>query len=130
MAVGDDGRPKEKPLIWIGSCRRDLQAFPEPVKDVMGYALHLAQFGDKHSDAKPLKGRGGGILEIIEDFDGDAYRAVYTVKLEGAVYGLHAFQKKSTKGIATPQKHLNLVESRMKLAIEHHERHFAQEKKR
>ena len=74
----------EKILIWIGSSKKDLMAFPEDVKDVLGYALHLAQHGEKHLDATPLKGFGGAkTLEVIEDYQGDTYRAVYTVKFEG-----------------------------------------------
>lgn len=87
-----------KPLRWIGSSKEDVRAFPEDVKDVMGYALHLAQLGGKHPGAKPLIGyRGAGVLEIVDDYDGDTYRAVYTVKFASAVYVLHAFQKKSKK---------------------------------
>lgn len=98
-------------------------SFPDDVKDVMGYALHLAQFGGKHADAKPLSGYGGaGVLEVVDDHDGDTYRGVYTVKLEGAVYMLHAFQKKSKKGSATPKADLELVERRLKAAQEHHEK--------
>jgi phage-related protein len=94
--------PSSKPLVWVGSSREDLKAFPEEVRHVMGYALYLAQVGGKHPDAKPLRGFGGGrVLEVVDDHDGDTYRAVYTVKLRGAVYALHAFQKKSKKGINT-----------------------------
>ena len=94
-----------KPLFWVGSSLEDLKEFPAGVKEVVGYALHLAQAGGKHPSAKPLKGLGGAsTLEVVSDFDGDTFRAVYTVKLKGAVYALHAFQKKSKKGIATPAK--------------------------
>lgn len=107
----------EKPLYWIGSSLKDLRGFPEEVKDVMGFALHVAQAGGKHADAKPLKGhKGAGVLEIMDDFDGDTYRAVYTVKFEDAVYVLHAFQKKSKKGIATAKSDLDLVETRLKIS--------------
>jgi phage-related protein len=107
----------DKPLYWIGSSLKDLRGFPEDVKDVMGFALRAAQAGDKHPDAKPLKGhKGAGVLEIVDDFDGDTYRAVYTIKFEGAVYVLHAFQKKSKKGIATDKSDLELVETRLKSA--------------
>src|SRR5574342_403503 len=88
--------PSPKPLVWVGSCKEDLRAFPEEVRRVMGYALYLAQVGGKHPDAKPLRGfASAGVLEVVDDFDGDTYRAVYTVKLRGVVYALHAFQKKS-----------------------------------
>ena len=88
--------PVLKPIEWIASSLDDLRDFPEDVQQSMGYALYQAQCGGKHPDAKPLKGfKGAGVLEVIEDFDGDTYRAVYTVKFDGAVYVLHAFQKKS-----------------------------------
>jgi len=78
--------PTPKPLVWVGSSRADLKSFPEEVRLVMGYALYLAQVGGKHPDAKPLRGFGGaGVLEVVDDLDGDTYRAVYTVKLRGVV---------------------------------------------
>ncbi len=111
-----------KKLIWVGSSRKDLKTFPEEVQDVFGYALYLAQTGNKHANAKPLKGfHGAGMLELVEEFDGNAYRAVYTVKLGNAVYVLHAFQKKSASGIATPTKEIELVKQRLKIAQAHHE---------
>jgi phage-related protein len=92
----------------------------------MGYALYFAQQGDKHPAAKPLKGfPGASVLEIVEDHDGDTYRAMYTVKFAGAIYVLHAFQKKAKKGIATPKRDVALVRSRLKLA----EAHFKKEQK-
>lgn len=94
-----------KPVEWVGSSLKDLKEFSEDVQQVMGYALYLAQCGEKHPLAKPLKGfKGAGVLEVIEDFNGDTYRAVYTVKLAGVVYVLHVFQKKSKQGIATPKQ--------------------------
>lgn len=91
---------------------------PTEVRDVFGYALHLAQAGQKHPDAKPLKGFGGaGVLEVVEDWQGDAFRAVYTVRYANAVYVVHCFQKKSTHGIATPQHEIELIKLRLK-AIE------------
>lgn len=93
----------------------------------MGYALYRAQCGDKHPDAKPLKGfKGSGVLEVVEDFDKDTYRAVYTVRFEGIVYVLHAFQKKSKHGIATPKQDVELIEARLKRAKEHYEEHYKQ----
>ncbi|WP_459573853.1 type II toxin-antitoxin system RelE/ParE family toxin, partial [Cupriavidus sp. 8B] len=84
-------------------------------QDTFGYALHLAQVGSKHSQAKPLKGFGGaGVLEVVEDHQGGTYRAVYTVRYAGAVYVLHCFQKKSTSGIATPKPDMDLIEARLK----------------
>lgn len=89
----------------------------------MGFALSVAQSGGKHPDAKPLKGhKGAGVLEVVDDFDGDTYRAVYTVKLEGVVYALHAFQKKSKRGKATDKTDLDLIDQRLKLAQADHER--------
>lgn len=110
-----------KPLYWIASSRKDLKAFPDEVQDVMGRALLDAQFGGKHPHAKPLKGFGGaGVLEIVEDFGGDAYRTVYTVRFDDAVYVLHAFQKKSTRGIATPTHEIDLVRDRYRAAEAHY----------
>jgi phage-related protein len=109
----------EKPLKWIGSALDDLKEFPEDVQDVMGYALDLAQHGGKHPDAKPMRGfNGSGVLEIVDDFDGDTYRGVYTVKFAGFVYLLHAFQKKSKHGIATSQQDTDLIKKRLKDAQE------------
>jgi phage-related protein len=86
----------------------------------MGYALHQAQLGGKHLDAKPLRGFGGaGVIEVVERYDGGTYRAIYTVKFSGAVYVLHAFQKKSKRGVKTPQKELNLIRERLKSAEKH-----------
>jgi len=111
-----------RPLFWVGSSRKDLRQFPEEVRQAAGYALYLAQRGDKHPDAKPLKGfAGAGVLEVVEDFDGGTYRAVYTIRLAGAVYVLHAFQKKSRKGIETPRGDIELVRRRLRTAQEHHE---------
>lgn len=108
-----------KPLRWISSSYKDLVDLPNEVTRFMGFALDQAQRGGKHPDAKPLKGFGGaGTLEIVDDFDGDTYRGVYTVKFEGVVYVLHVFQKKSKSGIATPKQEIDLVKSRLKLAEE------------
>ncbi len=113
--------PSIKPVVWIGSARADLSAFPEEVKDSIGFALYVAQQGGKHVNAKPLRGFGGaGVLEIVEDHGGDTYRAVYTVRLAGRVYVLHTFQKKSKSGIATPKAEVNLIRSRLKRAEEEH----------
>src|SRR5512146_206483 len=101
-----------KPVEWVGSSLDDLKEFPEDVRQCVGYALYLAQCGEKHPSAKPLKGfKGAGVLEIVEDFDGDTYRAVYTLKLAGVVYVLHAFQKKSKKGIAKPNQDIALIDT-------------------
>jgi len=90
---------QNKPVIWIGSSHEDWKTFPDDVQDVMGYALHLAQCGEKSLNSKPLTGfKGASVLEIMDDYQGDTYRAVYTVKFQEVVYVLHAFQKKSKKG--------------------------------
>jgi phage-related protein len=108
-----------KPLHWIGSSRRDLLALPYAVQADFGYALYEAQMGGKHPNAKPLKGfKGASVLEIVESHDGEAYRAVYTVKLADAVYVLHVFQKKSKRGIATPKAELDIIVQRLKVAID------------
>jgi phage-related protein len=110
-----------KPVEWIGSSLKDLRAFPEVVRETMGFALYLAQIGDKHVAAKPLKGfTGAGVLEVVEDFDGDTFRAVYTVRFASAVYVLHVFQKKSKTGIKTPKSEIDLVRRRLKVAEELH----------
>jgi phage-related protein len=104
------------------AARRDLKSFPEEVQDVFGYALYLAQMRGKHPDAKPLKGFGGaGVLEIVDDHQGRTYRAVYTVRLSNVSYVLHAFQKKSTRGIATRREDVDLIQRRLKQARELHE---------
>jgi phage-related protein len=109
-----------KLLQWVGSAKKDLLAMPDDVKDVFGFALHLAQVGKKHDQAKPLKGFGGaGVLEVVEDHIGDTFRAVYTVKLANAVYVLHCFQKKSTRGIETPKPDIDLIRERLKAAQTH-----------
>ncbi|MDN7184676.1 type II toxin-antitoxin system RelE/ParE family toxin [Caballeronia sp. SEWSISQ10-4 2] len=106
-----------KSLRWVGTSKKDLLAMPDEVIDAVGYALHLAQLGEMHEDAKVLKGFGGaGVLEVIENLQGDTYRAVYTVKFAAAVYVLHCFQKKSKSGIATPKPDLDLIQRRLKLA--------------
>ena len=121
-------KKERKPIEWIGSSLKDLRAFPEEVKDVMGVALDVAQQGEKHESTKPLQGFGGaGVLEVIDDFDGDTYRAIYTVKLKGVVYVLHAFQKKSKKGVSTPKEEIDLVKKRFKSAEEHYRENYEME---
>jgi phage-related protein len=109
----DDVEPKR--LEWIGTSLKDMRALPLPVRRTFGYALYAAQLGERPPDAKPLKGFGGaGVLEVIEDYRGDTYRAVYTVRFEDTVYVLHVFQKKSKSGIATPKADLEIVKSRLR----------------
>ena len=106
-----------KPVIWIRSSRKDLRAFPDLVQDHMGYALYVAQCGGKHRDTKTLTGFGGtGVVEIIKDYRGDTFRTVYTLRYAGAVYVLHAFQKKSKTGRETPKRDIALVKHRLREA--------------
>jgi len=110
-------KPPLKPVIWVGSSRKDFGAFPDPVKDRMGYALYVAQQGGKHADAKPLKGyAGAGVVEIVRDHRGDTFRTIYTVRLAGVLYVLHAFQKKSKTGRETPKPEVDLIDSRLREA--------------
>lgn len=110
-------RVAEKSLIWIGSSKKDLIALPRRVVRFFGHALNFAQRGDQHMAAKILKGFGGaGVLEVVENDAGGAYRAVYTVKFDDAVFVLHGFQKKSKSGIATPQKDMEVIRARLKVA--------------
>lgn len=106
-----------KPLKWVGSSKRDLDAMPADVKDVFGHAIDLAQAGGKHQDAKAMTGFGSAsVLEVVEDFRADTYRAVYTVKFAGWICVLHCFQKKSKVGIRTPKQDLDLISARLKAA--------------
>ena len=118
----------EQPLYWVGSAKRDLLAFPEAVKDSIGTALSVAQFGGKHPAAKPWKGAGSGTLEVVEDHDGNTYRAVYTVRFRSAVYVLHCFQKKSRRGIQTPKPDVELVSRRLGLARRDYEDRYGKTK--
>ena len=109
------------PVEWIGSSRRDLKAFPRAVQRDIGQALFAAQCGEEYPSVKALKGFGGRtVLEIVAPFDSNAYRAIYTVRFAGVVYVLHAFQKKSTKGIATPQREIDRIRRRLAAAEQHH----------
>ena len=115
--MSDTHKKPPKSLEFIRSSLKDLKEFPEPVQKEIGFGLHIAQIGLKPDSAKPLQGFGGaGVLEIVEDHAGDTYRAVYTVKFVNMVFVLHAFQKKSKKGIATPKADMNLIEQRYKEA--------------
>jgi phage-related protein len=115
MADRDPRLPK--PLHWIGSSREDLRNFPDPVQREIGQALWFAQMGDRHPSAKPLKGfKGSGVLEIVEDYSGDTYRAVYTVRFAKAIYVLNTFKKKSTRGVKTPKHEIDLIQARLKWA--------------
>jgi phage-related protein len=112
-------KPPLKPLKWIGSSKDDLRAFPDQVCKAMGFALYLAQIGMKAPRAKPLHGFGGaGVLEVVDDYDGDTYRAVYTVRFRGIVFVLHAFQKKSKHAIQTPRTDMATINSRLRAAAD------------
>ena len=104
-------------LVWVGPTRKDMRALPQPVRRAFGLALYAVQLGETPPDAKPLRGFGGaGILELIGDHRGSTFRAVYTVRFEARVYVLHVFQKKSTRGIATPQRDIELIRQRLRTA--------------
>lgn len=119
----DAGETPIKPLFWIASSKDDLREFPEDVKDIMGFALYQAQMGGKHINAKPLKGFGGaGVLEIVADDRGSTFRGVYTVKFAGAVYVLHAFQKKSKKGSKTTPGDMDRIKKGLRTAEEHYQK--------
>ena len=111
-----------KPVEWLGSKLSDLRELPAPVQDDFGYALYLAQTGDKHPHSKPLRGyHGAGVLEVVQQHDAQAYRAIYSVRFVEAVYVLHIFQKKSRSGIATPIQEMRVVELRLKEALRRHD---------
>jgi phage-related protein len=118
-----------RPLLWVASSKRDYRDFPPRVQDNLGFELFLAQTGQHPPSAKPLQGMAGGTLELIEDFDGDTYRAVYTVRFVEAVYVLHAFKKKAKRGIKTPKPELDLIKSRLRDAQFDRAERFRQEKK-
>ena len=116
---------ERKPAVFHRAAREALRAMPRHVREVFGQAIDDAQCGDKPINASPLKGyRGAGVLEIAEDYETDTYRAVYTVRFAGAVYVLHAFQKKSKRGVETPREELTLVDQRLRWAEEHYQREF------
>ncbi|MFO1097879.1 MAG: type II toxin-antitoxin system RelE/ParE family toxin [Xanthobacteraceae bacterium] len=118
-----------KPVRWVGSSKEDLSDFPEEVRRRVGGALWEAQVGRKAAYAKPLKGVGdAGVLEVVDDFDGDTFRAVYTVRFTKAVYVLHAFQKKSKRGTTTLKAELDLIDQRLKRAREDYEQWSKSEK--
>jgi phage-related protein len=117
-----------RPLIWVGSSKRDYRQFPAPVQDTFGFELFLAQSGQHPPSAKLLKGFRSGTVELIEDFDGDTYRAIYTVRFSGAVYVLHAFKKKSKRGKATPRADVELIKLRLRDAEADHVDRFGKER--
>ena len=122
--------PIPKPCFFVGSSRNDLRALPAKVRVGIGHAIYEAQCGGETPSAKALRGFGGGrsVLEVIEDFDGDTYRAVYTVRFVGAIYVLHIFQKKSKRGVATPKTEIELIKARLRTAEAHHAARLTQER--
>jgi phage-related protein len=120
----------ERPLLWVASSKRDYGEFPSSVQDGFGFELYLAQTGQHPPSAKPLRGLGGGTLELVEDFGGDTYRTVYTVRFGEAIYVLHAFKKKSKRGIKTPQSDIDLIRRRLRDAERDHAQRFRKESKR
>ncbi|MGE0853652.1 MAG: type II toxin-antitoxin system RelE/ParE family toxin [Hyphomicrobiaceae bacterium] len=120
-----------KKVHWIGSSKKDVSAFPEEVRREVGFTIWVAQTGGKALNAVPLVGFGSAkVLEVVIDDDGNTYRAVYTVKLAKAIYVLHAFHKKSKKGVATPQKDMDLIRTRLKAAVEHHRETYEQRQRK
>jgi phage-related protein len=128
LGVARSPAPKERPLHWVGSSKKDLLAFPGQVVDDFGYALSVVQHGGTPPSAKTWKGEGPGVLELVEEHRGDAFRAVYTVRFEKAVYVLHCFQKKSTTGVRTAGQDINLIHARLRTAQTDYEVRYGQEK--
>ena len=108
---------KRRPLFWEGSAKKDFKEFPIPVQKDMGVALFVVQLGRTPGSAKPWKGLGSGVYELVGDHRGDTFRAVYTVRVGDAIHVLHAFQKKSKSGISTPQPDVDLIEKRLKTVL-------------
>lgn len=117
LAYGMEGIAVPKRVVWMGETLDVIRGFPEGVREEMGYALYVAQVGQKHPNAKPLRGFGAGVFEVTSDHHKNAYRIVYTLRLKGRICVLHVFQKKSRKGIATPKGDLDLIKRRLKQAF-------------
>jgi phage-related protein len=118
----------EKPLHWVGSSKKDLLAFPDDVVDDLGYTLSVVQHGGTPPSAKAWKGEGPGVFELVEEHRGDAFRAVYTVRFEKAVYVLHCFQKKSPSGVRTAKQDVVLIHERLRTAQSDYEVRYASKK--
>jgi phage-related protein len=114
-------------VIWVASSLRDLREFPAFVRQSMGFAIFQAQRGGKHVQAKPLRGFKGGVLEVVEDFDGNTFRAMYAVRFTEAIYVLHAFQKKSKRGTETPKHEMDVVRERLRIAERLHRERMSHE---
>ncbi|HEY4115823.1 MAG TPA: type II toxin-antitoxin system RelE/ParE family toxin [Rhizomicrobium sp.] len=117
-----------RPLLWVGSSKREYGKFPQQLQGTLGFELFLAQTGQHPPSAKPLKGFGSGTVELIGDFDGDTYRAVYTIRFREAVYVLHAFKKKSKQGSKMMQSDIQLIKDRLRGAEMDHAERFGHEK--
>ncbi len=115
-----DEKSIRRPLFWEGSAKRDFKQFPTAVQKDMGVALFVIQLGSTPPSAKPWKGLGPGVYELIEDHRGDTYRAIYTVRIAASIFVLHAFQKKSKSGIKTPKRDVDLIEQRLRAVMERH----------
>lgn len=117
---------EEKPVHWVGSSKKDLLSFTEEVVDDLGYALGAVQQGGHPPSAKPWKGEGPGVFELVEDYRSDTYRLAYTVRFDKAIYVLHCFQKKSPSGKKTAQADVNLIHARLRVAQEDYEERYGQ----
>ena len=113
MGRGDILNAAVRDLTWVGDSREQVRSFPQTARRIVGEALRFAQQGEKHPKAKPLRGIGSGVLEIVARYDTDTYRAVYAVRISETIYVLHAFQKKSTRGSRTPKKEIDLIRQRL-----------------
>lgn len=119
--------PDEKPVIWVASSKSDLVAMPQPVVRHIGAALSVAQYGGKHPDAKPWKGMGSGVFEVVSNYESNTFRAAYVVRFKQAIYVLHCFQKKSPSGIQTAKTDVDLIERRLKAAAADYEVRYGKE---
>jgi phage-related protein len=111
-------RPAQRPLVWLGDSKKNIQSFPKGAQKLLGDELQLVQFGGMPKDAKPFKGIGSGVIELALRYASDAYRVVTAVQLGARIYVLHAFQKKSKKGIGTPKRDVDLIRKRYSEAQE------------
>ena len=116
-----------KSIEWVASSKVDLKNFPAYVQDQAGFALYQVQVGQKHRNAKPLRNIGSNVLEIVSRYDGGTYRVAYTVQFSMVVYVLHAFQKKSKRGISTPKQDIDLIKRRLKAAEQHYKNTYDEE---
>jgi phage-related protein len=118
MRAADEGQRVERPLVWVGSSKKDISALPDPVKGSFGFRLRQLQRGENPQDMKALKQFGAAVIELRESFDGNAYRCIVLVKMKNAIYVLHAFIKKSKSGIGLPKPDVEVIRARLKRARE------------